>query len=101
MEQEESFDFLIDLTSFRVNNKIFASLDEKRSRVCLMLTPINQSVFIAFDEAVIYPVPNKWGKQGATYVELKTVRKSILKDALKHAYEKANAKKVVLKSIKK
>jgi|ERR1700741_3541662 len=81
-----------ELTSFRAG-KIFATLDEKKNRACLMLTPIDQSVFCAHDLSVIYPVPNKWGQQGATFVELKTVRKTVLKDALNHAYEKATTKK--------
>jgi predicted DNA-binding protein (MmcQ/YjbR family) len=84
-------------SSFRVNKKIFATLDEKTNRACIMLSPLDQSVFCAFDETVIYPVPNKWGKQGATYVELKTVRKPMLKDALTHAYNKLLAKKVAKK----
>ena len=78
-----------ELTAFSVNKKIFATLDVKRQRACLMLSPIDQSVFIAFDQTVIYPVPNKWGKNGATYVELKTVRKTMLKDGLRKAYQKA------------
>lgn len=80
-------------TSFRVNNKIVATLDEKQQLVCLMLDEIQQSVFCAFDSAVIYPVPNKWGKKGATYVELKRVRKDMLRDALNEAYKKATARK--------
>lgn len=52
-----------------------------------MLTPIDQSVFSAFDKSIIYPVPNKWGQKGATYVELKKVRLDLFKDALKQAYE--------------
>lgn len=74
--------------SFRTK-KIFATLDVKKRLACLMLSEIDQSVFCAFDKAVIYPVPNKWGKQGATYVELKTVRKDMLKDALEQAYKKS------------
>ena len=50
-----------------------------------MLSPVDQSVFCAFGPSVIYPVPNKWGKQGATFVELKKVRKDMLKDALTQA----------------
>lgn len=80
-------------TSFRVNNKIVATLDEKQQLVCLMLDEIQQSVFSAFDSSVIYPVPNKWGKKGATYVELKRVRKDMLRDALNEAYKKATARK--------
>lgn len=51
-----------------------------------MLSKLDQSVFPAFDKTIIYPVPNKWGLKGATYIELKKVRKSMLKDALKVAY---------------
>lgn len=57
-----------------------------------MLSDIDQSVFCAFDNSIIYPVPNKWGKQGATYVELKKVRKGMLKDMLNQAYQKCTAK---------
>jgi hypothetical protein len=81
-----------ELTSFRVK-KIFATLDIKNNRACLMLSEIDQSVFCTFDSLIMYPVPNKWGKQGATYVELKKVRKDMLKDALAQAYKKAVAKK--------
>ena len=81
-------------TSFRAaNKKIFATLDVKKNLACLMLSPVDQSVFCAYDLSIIYPAPNKWGKQGATYVELKTVRKSVLKDAMKQAHDKVTAKK--------
>ncbi len=85
-------------TSFRVNKKIFATLDIKNNRACLLLSEIDQSVFSAYDQSVIYPVPNKWGKQGATFVELKAVPKSMLKDAMTQAYKKAIAKKTSTKS---
>lgn len=85
-------------TSFRANKKIVATLDEKQQLVCLMLDEIQQSVFCAFNSSVIYPVPNKWGKQGATYVELKLVRKDMLLDALAEAYKKATTKKAKPKS---
>ena len=83
-----------ELTSFRVKKKIFATLDVKKNRACLMLSPIDQSVFASYDLSVIYPVPNKWGLKGATYFELKTVPKSMLKDAMKLAYNKTIFKKV-------
>ncbi len=78
-------------TSFRTK-KIFATLDIERMLVCLLLSEIEQSVFCAYNKTIFYPVPNKWGKQGATYVELKTVPKRILKDALTHAYERSLVK---------
>ncbi len=47
-----------EITSFRVNKKIFASLDVKKKRLCVKLSVIDQSVFSSFDSTVIYPVPN-------------------------------------------
>lgn len=79
-------------TSFRVNKKIFAALDTKKNLACLLFDPIQQSVFSAYDKTIIYPVPNKWGQKGATYVELKKVRKDVLKDALEQAYNKVAVK---------
>lgn len=80
-------------TSFRVNKKIFATVDEKNGRACLMLNLVDQSVFCAYDAAVIYPVPNKWGKAGATFVELKKVPVTLFKDAMQQAYEGKRVKK--------
>jgi hypothetical protein len=81
-----------DRTAFKVK-RIFAALDIKNNLACLLLSEIDQSVFCAFDKTIIYAVPNKWGKKGATYIELKKVRKDMLKDALKQAYRKSMAKK--------
>lgn len=75
-----------DKTSFRVNKKIFATVDMERNLVCLLLKPADQSVFCCYDKTVVYPVPNKWGLKGATFVELKKVRKEMLKDGLTVAY---------------
>jgi hypothetical protein len=73
-------------TSFRVNKKIFATLDEKSNLLCAMLTPEDQSVFILAEASAVYPVPNKWGKQGATYVDLKKVPAILVKEILSAAY---------------
>ena len=75
-----------DRTSFRVNKKIFATLLEKDNLAVLMLSPVDQSVFCTFDKTMMYPVPNKWGKNGATMVALKKVTKDLFKDALTVAY---------------
>ncbi|MGB4846688.1 MAG: hypothetical protein WBP41_02155 [Saprospiraceae bacterium] len=56
-----------------------------------MLSEIDQSVFITYDLAVIYPVPNKWGLKGATYFELRSLQKGMVKDALAHAFMKTAA----------
>ena len=72
--------------AFRVRKKIFATLSEKDQTLNLMLTPVDQSVFCTFDKAVIYPVPGGWGLKGATTVNLKKVKKRMLKDGLTVAY---------------
>ena len=79
-------------TAFKTK-KIFATLDVKGALACLILSLIDQSVFTKVDPAVIYPLPNKWGLQGATYFELKKIKKGILKHALKQAYENSLVKK--------
>lgn len=77
-----------DKTAFKAG-RTFATLDGKANRVCLMLTEADQYVFCKADAKSIYRVPNKWGTKGATYFELKTISKSLLKDALDLAYQKA------------
>jgi predicted DNA-binding protein (MmcQ/YjbR family) len=75
-----------DKTSFRIKKKIFATLSKKDNRISLKLSEVDQSVFCSIDKSIIYPVPNKWGRQGWTQVELKQIKKSILKDLLQAAY---------------
>ena len=74
------------LSSFRVRKKIFATLWQKENRAMLKLSLIDQSVFCSYDNTIFFPVPGGWGKQGATFVELKKVRKDIFRNALKTAY---------------
>lgn len=91
-------------TAFRVNTgrkkkgapltRIFATYDGRTHRACLKLSPRDQDLFTLHDTAIIYPVPNKWGKQGWTYVELKKVKKTVLRDALKAAMEEVLKKQV-------
>lgn len=83
-EAEEQPHF--EKASFRVNKKIFATLDVKLKSVVIKLSEIEQSVFGAFDKTIIYPVNGAWGKQGWTVVELAKVKKEVLKDALKTSY---------------
>ena len=73
-------------TSFRVKNKIFATLDLKKSIACIRLTPIDQDVFSSFDKQIVYPLANKWGKQGWTMLELDLLREDLFRDILSCAY---------------
>jgi hypothetical protein len=80
-------------TSFRIGKKIFATLNEKENKACLKLSVIDQDVFTIFDKSIIYPVPNKWGQQGWTFVELTRVREKMLVDALTTAYKEVAPKR--------
>jgi hypothetical protein len=81
------------IPSFRVNTRIFATLWEKHDRMMVKLSPIDQSVFFSFDPVVFYPVPNKWGLKGATFVALSKVRQDMLEDALTIAWQAVALKK--------
>ena len=72
--------------SFRVKKKIFATYDEKNKRTCIKLSEIDQSVFSSADKTIIFPVDNKWGKQGWTLIEMDKVHKDLFIDALTTAY---------------
>jgi len=82
------------IPSFRANNRIFATIWVKENRMMVKLSPIDQSVFNSFDPSIFYPVPNKWGLKGATFVELNKVREDMLEDALNIAWQGATAKKL-------
>lgn len=73
-------------TSFRVKKKIFATYDDNNKQACIKLSEIDQDVFSSSDKTTIYPVGNKWGKQGWTIIEMKKVNKDLFADALTTAY---------------
>ena len=76
--------------SFRVDKKIFATVDTTRNTACLKMAEIDQSVFCSINRTMIYPVDNKWGKQGWTIIELDKIKKALLKDALSKAYNEVS-----------
>ncbi len=86
-------------TSFRVTlpgsktSRIFATMDEKQKIVVLMFSPLEQSVFCAFDKNIIYAVPGGWGRQGCTIFELSKIKKAMMKDALDVVYKEILNKK--------
>ncbi len=82
-----------DKQAFKANKRIFATLWEKELLVMVKLSLIDQSVFSSFNPAIIYPVPNKWGLQGCTFIELNKVPLEMLKDALHTAWQTVMAKK--------
>ncbi len=72
--------------SFRVNKKIFMTLDEKNKQACIPLSEEDQDVFNRMFPETIFPVPNKWGKQGWTFIRLSGVQKTQFRDALTCVY---------------
>ena len=81
-------------TSFRVRKKIFATYDAEKKRACIKLSEIDQNVYSSVDSSVIFPVDNKWGKQGWTIVELTKVPKDLFSEALIKAYCEVAPKKL-------
>ena len=81
-------------TSFRVKKKIFATYNDKNKMACIKLSEIDQSIFSSAAINIIYPVNNKWGKQGWTMIEIKKVNRELFKDALITAYCEVAPKKL-------
>ncbi len=59
---------------------------------CIKLSAIDQDVFSSYNKEIIYPVPNKWGKQGWTFIDPKKIQKKMFIDALKTGYIEASTK---------
>lgn len=79
--------------SFRIKKKIFATIDEKNNKGVLKFNEIDQSVFCASSEKFFYPVPNKWGQKGWTFVDLAKVPLEMFQDALSLSYDTVAPKK--------
>ncbi len=72
--------------SFRINNKIFATLDETRGMACLKFTTDQQHQFGLMSKA-IYPANNSWGKKGWTIIDLNIISEELIAEALETAYK--------------
>jgi predicted DNA-binding protein (MmcQ/YjbR family) len=85
--------------SFRVNKKIFATLDSVNQTICVKLSEMEQSVYSKIDPAIIYPIPNKWGKLGWTSIELKKIKKELFIELLTKSYCHVAPKKLADKYV--
>lgn len=81
-------------TSFRAGKKIFLTLDIEKREACLKFSEIDQDVFVSIGKGSIYPVPNKWGKQGWTLVNLDKVDPDLFREALRTTYCEVAPKKL-------
>lgn len=86
---------------FRVGGKIFATLSlVKQGYGVLLLTPEQQKGMVEDEPEIFSPIPNGWGKNGATRVNLAKVSPDILKGALQTAWRKRAPKKLTSMSTK-
>jgi predicted DNA-binding protein (MmcQ/YjbR family) len=83
-------------TAFKVAKKIFATMNTVEMRATIRLSESDQDLFCLFDKTIMYPVPNKWGKQGWTHINLKAATEEICLEALTTAYCEVAPKKLSL-----
>ena len=72
--------------AFKVNKKIFATYNPTHNRATVKLNAIDQQVFVKVSNGAINAVPNKWGLQGWTNIDLNTVHEDLCIDAITTAY---------------
>lgn len=76
-----------DKASFRVNKKIFSTLDGVKKTASLKLPVIEQSVYCQIRPVICIPATGAWGKHGWTIFDLKEAPRSILLEALEKAIQ--------------
>jgi hypothetical protein len=77
-----------DRSAFKVK-RIYATLAADGQSANLMFTPDEQEFKCMLAREAFAPVPNAWGRQGATTVKLAAVRQDELRDALEIAWRHA------------
>jgi hypothetical protein len=81
--------------SFRVKGKIFLTFDIPKNQICAKLPQKEQDLFCLYDKTAIFPVPNKWGKQGWTMVVIQKIPEEMMEDLILAAYLSVAPKKLV------
>ncbi len=76
-----------DRTAFTVKKKIFATLSIKDKTLNLKFSPHIQFIFCPPKSDVIFAIPNGWGRQGWTTINLDKANRKLVLSALKEAYE--------------
>ena len=73
-------------TAFTVKKKIFATLSYEHKTLNLKFTPQAQMIFCPPENDVIFAIPNGWGRQGWTTIDLSKANGKLVKSALAEAY---------------
>ncbi|MBM9592146.1 MmcQ/YjbR family DNA-binding protein [Leptospira sp. 201903075] len=81
-------------TSFRIKNKIFATVDRENHIATFKFSKDDQEFFSSASNGSVYAIDNRWGQKGWTHVELKSIDKSIFKDMMQIAYCEIAPKKL-------
>ena len=80
---------------FRVAGKIFATLAyPNKDWGMVKLTPEQREELMHDEPKAFVPVKGAWGRQGATSVHLKSVKKATLRRALEAAWRNTAPKKI-------
>ena len=74
-------------TAFTVKKKIFATLSVKDKTLNVKFTPHVQFIFCPPQSDVIFAIPNGWGRQGWTTINLDKANRKLVKSALEEAYK--------------
>ncbi|MGB4838282.1 MAG: hypothetical protein WBP08_04740 [Saprospiraceae bacterium] len=72
--------------SFRIKNKIFATLCETTNIGVVKLSLEDQSAFCSFGENIMTPVKGKWGLKGWTNIDILKADETMILDALTSSY---------------
>ena len=73
-------------TAFTVKKKIFATLSIHDKTLNLMFSPQQQVMFCPPESKLIFPIPNGWGTNGWTTIDLSKASKKLVQSALEAAY---------------
>lgn len=73
---------------FRVNGRIFASLQADERRATVMVTPEEQASLLEQAPGMFVPAAGAWGRQGCTTIELAQADRSLVRGALVLAWER-------------
>ena len=83
----------MDHPDFRVKGKIFATLGYPNDATGMVsLPPEEQQNYLDAAPGVFTPASGAWGRQGATMVNLKAARKTLVRQALETAWKRRAAR---------
>jgi len=74
---------------FRVNGRIFATLDHDETTGMVKLSSEEQAEFVHGDPAIFVPAAGAWGRQGCTLVTVAGVDENVLGEAVTLAWQAA------------